>query len=211
MLTVWCSMTDRTDCNPDQPALDCERLVSPSRTTSIADLDLPRPGSSPIASLATRTCSATFPVRSASAPMFFAALARFFLVARVVPRLGRETPKTVLFLPRARAIPAPTPTSPVPAAIAGVLSFLAAEATALPALFAPLTVASFAASTVPLSFDELDFVRCEDALGRALRGDVLAFWERLVPERDFAAVPPLDGARLFDRPPALSLDLRFVC
>jgi hypothetical protein len=91
------------------------------------------------------------------------------------------------------------------------LSFLAAEATALPAVFAPLTVASFTASTVPSSFDELDFVRCEDALGRASRDDLLAFCERLVPERDFAALLALDGARLFDRPPALPLDSLFVC
>jgi hypothetical protein len=198
---------------PDQPALDCERLVSPSRTTSIADLDLRGPLSSPIASLATRTCSATFPVRSASAPMFFAASPRLFVVARPVPRrLGNAMPKILLLLLRVRAIPAATPASPVPAAIAGVLSFLAVDMTALPAVFAPLAVASFATSTAPLLFDELALVRPEDALGRALRCDVLAFFERLALERDFAAVRPFAGElRLFDRLPELALDLLLVC
>jgi hypothetical protein len=89
---------------------------------------------------------------------------------------------------------------------------LAADATAAPAVFAPLTVASFAASTAPLSFDELAFVRCEDALGRVLRCDVLAFCERLGLERDFAAVPPFAGElRLFDRLPEFALDLPVVC
>jgi hypothetical protein len=121
-------------------------------------------------------------------------------------------PKTLLFLLRVRAIPAATPASPVPAAIAGILSFLAADATALPAVFAPLTVAYFAASTVPLSFDELAFVRCEDALGRVFRCDVLAFCERLGLERDFAAVSRFAGElRRFDRLPELPLDLRLVC
>jgi hypothetical protein len=92
------------------------------------------------------------------------------------------------------------------------LSFLAADATALPAVFAPLTVAYFAASTVPLSFDELAFVRCEDALGRVFRCDVLAFCERPGLERDFAAVPPFAGElRRFDRLPELPLDLLLVC
>ena len=78
----------------DQPALDCGRLVSPSRTTSMADLDLRGALSSPIASLATRTCSATFPVRSASIPMFLAASPRPFVVARLVPRrLGNWMPE----------------------------------------------------------------------------------------------------------------------
>jgi hypothetical protein len=68
-------------------------------------------------------------------------------------------------------------------------------------VFAPVAVASFAASTAPLSFDELALVRPEDALGRALRCDVLAFFERLALERDFAAVRPFAGElRLFDRP-----------
>jgi hypothetical protein len=143
--------------------------------------------------------------------MFFAAPARFFLVARLLPRLGRETPKTFLSLPRARAIPAATPASPAPAAIAGVLSCLAAAVTALPAVFAPLAVASFAASTAPLSFDELALVRLGDALGRVLRCDVLAFCERLGLERDFAAVPPFAGElRPFDRLP-LDLLLLLVC
>jgi hypothetical protein len=91
------------------------------------------------------------------------------------------------------------------------LSLLAADATALPAAFAPLTVASFAASTVLLSFDELAFVRCEDALERVLRCDVLAFCERLGLERDFAAVPPFASElRPFDRLP-LDMLLLLVC
>jgi hypothetical protein len=87
------------------------------------------------------------------------------------------------------------------------LSFLATDPTA----FARVTVASFAASTAPLSFDELAFVRSEDAIGPVLRCDVLAFCERLGPERDFGELPPFDEARLFDRAPALPLDLLFVC
>jgi hypothetical protein len=187
---------------PHQPALDCERLVSPSRTTSIADLDLRGALSWPIASLATRTCSATFPVRSASAPMFFAAPPRLFV--------GR--PKLLLFLLRVRAIPAATPASPVPMAIAGVLSFLATDVTALPAVFAPLAVAAFAASTAPFLFDELALVRPDDVLGRVLRCEVLAFCERLALERDFAPVRPVaEELRPFDRLPDLALDMRLVC
>jgi hypothetical protein len=63
--------------------------------------------------------------------MFLAASPRLFVVARPVPRrLGNGMPKIVLFLLRVRAIPAATPASPVPVAIAGVLSFLAADLTA---------------------------------------------------------------------------------
>jgi hypothetical protein len=109
-------------------------------------------------------------------------------------------------------MPAPTPTSPVPVAIIGVLSLLAADATALPAVFAPLTVASFAASTAPLSFDELALARPEDALGRVWRCDVLAFCDRLALERDFVAVRPFARElRVFDRLPELALDLLLVC
>jgi hypothetical protein len=144
--------------------------------------------------------------------MFFAASPRLFVVARVVPRrLGNGMPKPLLLLLRVRAIPAATPTSPVPVAIAGVLSFLAADVTALAAVFAPFAVASFAASTAPLLFDELALVRPEDALGRVLRC-VLAFCERLALERDFAVVRPFAGElRLFDRLPELALDLLLVC
>ena len=89
---------------------------------------------------------------------------------------------------------------------------MAADVTALPTVFAPLAVASFAASTAPLWFDELALVRPEDALGRVLRCDVLAFCERLALERDFAGVRPLAGElRLFDRLPELALDLLLVC
>jgi hypothetical protein len=141
--------------------------------------------------------------------MFFAAFPRLFVVSR---RLGNEMPKTFLFLLWARATPAATPASPAPAAIAGVLSFFAVEATALPAVFAPLTVASLAASTVLLSFDELAFVRCEDALGRLLRRDVPGLCERLRLERDFAGVRRFAGdLRPFDRLPELALDLLGVC
>jgi hypothetical protein len=89
---------------------------------------------------------------------------------------------------------------------------LAVDTTALPAVFAPLVGASFAASTAPLLFDELALVCPEDALGRVLRCDVLAFFERLALERDFAAVRRIAGElRLFDRLPELARDLLLVC
>jgi len=97
-------------------------------------------------------------------------------------------------------------------AITGVLSFLAADVTALPAVCAPLAVAAFAASTAPFLFDGLALARPEDALERVLRRGVLAFCERLALERVFAAVPPLAGElRLFDRLPELARDLLLVC
>jgi hypothetical protein len=104
---------------------------------------------SPIASLATRTCWATFPVRSASIPMFLAASPSPFVVARPVPRLGKWIPEIPFFFVRVRATPAATPASPVPIAISGVLSFFAVDVTALPAAFAPFVVAFLAASRVP--------------------------------------------------------------
>jgi hypothetical protein len=58
-------------------------------------------------------------------------------------------PEIPLFFFRVRAKPAATPASPVPVAISGVLSFFAADVTALPAAFAPFTVAPLAASTAP--------------------------------------------------------------
>jgi hypothetical protein len=146
--------------------------------------------------------------------MFFAASPRLFVVARVEPRrLGNGMPKTLLFLLRARTTPAATPASPVPVAIIGVLSFLAADVMVLPAVFAPLAVASFAASTAPsLLFDELALVRPEDALGRVWRCDVLAFCDRLALERDFVAVRPFARElRVFDRLPERALDLLLVC
>jgi hypothetical protein len=86
-------------------------------------------------------------------------------------------------------------------AITGVLSFWAADATALPALCAPLAVASFAASTAPL-FDELALRRC----------DVLPLAERLALERDFEAVRPFaEELRLFDRFPEFAVGLLLVC
>ena len=115
----------------------------------MADLDLRGALPSPIASLATRTCWATFPVRSASIPMFLAASPRPFVVARLVPRLGKWMPEIPLFFFRVRATPAATPASPVPVAISGVLSFFAVDVTALPAAFAPFVVASLAASRAP--------------------------------------------------------------
>jgi hypothetical protein len=58
-------------------------------------------------------------------------------------------PEIPLLFFRVRAIPAATPASPVPVAISGVLSFSAADVTALPAAFAPFVVASLAASRAP--------------------------------------------------------------
>jgi hypothetical protein len=57
-------------------------------------------------------------------------------------------PEIPLFFFRVRTTPAATPASPVPVAISGVLSFFAADVTALPAAFAPFVVASLAASRV---------------------------------------------------------------
>ena len=78
--------------------------------------------------------------------MFFAALARFL----VVPRPGIGTPSTFLFRLRVSAMPPARPASPAPAAIAGVLSFLAVDAAASPALLAASIDESFAFATVPL-------------------------------------------------------------
>jgi hypothetical protein len=140
--------------------------------------------------------------------MFFAASPRLLVVAR---RLGNGMPRTFLFLLRVRAIPVATPAMPAPAAITGVLSLLAAAVTASAAVFAPLAVASFAASTAPF-FDELAFVRLEDPLARVLLCDALAFFERRPLERDFAAVRPFAGdLRLVDVFPELALGLFLVC
>jgi hypothetical protein len=145
--------------------------------------------------------------------MFFAASPRLLVVARVVPRrLANGRPKTLLFLLRVRATPAATPATPVPAAINGILNFLAADVTVLPTVLAPLAVASFAASREPWLSDERGLVRAEDALGRVLLCGVLAFWDRLALERDFAAVRPFaEEFRLFDRLPGLAVDLLLVC
>jgi hypothetical protein len=189
-----------------------ERLVSPSRTTSTGDLRgavfFPA-----IASLTSRTLSATCPVCSATAPTFFAAPDSFFDVARALLRVRSGTPGDFLFLPRPRAIPPASPASPTPAAIAGVLNCLAADVTALPALFAPLTVVSLAAPTMPLLSDDFDLLRPEDALELAVPRDGLPLRERRVLERDFAAVRPFAvELRVLER---LALELRldglFVC
>ena len=92
--------------------------------------------------------------------MFFAAAARFL----VVPRPGIGTPSTFLCRLRIIAMPPARPASPAPAAIAGVLSFLAVDATASPVLSAASIDASFAFATVPLleEFDALDRFRAVD-------------------------------------------------
>jgi hypothetical protein len=132
--------------------------VSPSSTTSIGDLRgavfFP-----PIASLTRRTRSAICPVCSATAPTFFAAPDSFFDVALAALRRRSGGPSDFFPLPRPSAIPPASPTRPTPAAIAGVLNCLAADATALPALFAPSTVVSLAEPTLPLVVDDFGLLR----------------------------------------------------
>ena len=78
--------------------------------------------------------------------MFFAAPARLL----VAPRPGSGTPSTFRCRLRVSAMPPARPASPAPAAIAGVLSFLAVDPAASPVVFAALIDVSFALATVPL-------------------------------------------------------------
>jgi hypothetical protein len=190
------------------------RLVSPSSTTSTGDLRAAL--CSPlIAALSWRTRSATCPVCSATAPTFFTAPESFFDVALVL-RPGSGTLSDFLdFVPRPRAIPPATPASPTPAAIAGVLNCFAADATAPPAVFAPLTVVSLAVSIVLFLLGVLGVLRLEVAVRRAVVRDLLPFDEGRVRERDFAVVPFRDRElRALVRPPfelRLALLFVFVC
>jgi hypothetical protein len=165
------------------------------------------------ASLTRRARSAIWPVRSAIASTFFAALESFFDVplAALRPCSGMLNP--FLFLARPRAIPPASPASPTPAAIAGVLSCLAVDATALPAFFAPVTVVSLAVLIAPLLSEDFDVLRLEDAVGRGLPRDGLPFCERRVLECDLAAARPLAVAlRALDRLPfVIGPDLLFIC
>jgi hypothetical protein len=93
------------------------------------------------------------------------------------------------------------------------LTCFAADATALPAVFAPVTVVSFAVPMAPLLFAGLDVLRRGDAFAPDLPRDALPFWERRVPERDFASARPVAAdLRALDRLPLeLRPDLLFVC
>jgi hypothetical protein len=167
------------------------------------------------ASLTTRTCWATCPVRSARAPAFFAASARFFVAPRAALRLGSGTPSTRLCRSRVSAMPPARPASPAPAAIAGVFRLFAADPTE-----------SLAAATVLLPFDELPPLRAFDELPplrvvddreRDVFRPLLAFRERFCVERAFEPRAVLDEPREFDRLrlelrlDLLRLDLDLVC
>jgi hypothetical protein len=202
-------------CRQVRGAAPVLRLVSPSRTTSTGDLRgaLSFP---PTASLTWRTRSAICPVCSAAAPMstFFITRESFFDVAFVALRPGSGRPSDLLDLvARPRAIPPAAPASPTPVAIAGVFNCLAADATALPAVFAPLTVASLAVSIVLLLLGDLRVLCLEDAVRRGVARDWLPFDDGRVRERDFVVVAPFDRdlRALVRFPFELRLGLLFVC
>ena len=93
--------------------------------------------------------------------MFFAAPAKFLVVLRP----GNGMPNTFLCRLRVSAMPPASPARLAAATNAGVLSFLAVDPTASPALVATLTDASLAFSAVPLLLeerDELDGLRAVD-------------------------------------------------
>ena len=88
---------------------------------------------------------------------------------------------------------------------------MAADATAWPVLFAPVTVASLAVLMAPLLFADLDVLRREDAAERRLCDEALPFERRvldrgLVAARRFAV--ELRGDRL---PFELRPDFLIVC
>jgi hypothetical protein len=88
---------------------------------------------------------------------------------------------------------------------------LAADVTALPAVFAPLTVASLAAPTAPLLFEIFDLLRPAGALDLAVPRDGRARCERRVLERDSVAPRPFAfELRALDRL-AFKPDWLFVC
>jgi hypothetical protein len=90
---------------------------------------------------------------------------------------------------------------------------LAADATALPAVFAPLTVASLAVSIVLLLLGDFRVLCLEDAVRRAVARDWLPFDDGRVRERDFVVVAPFDRdlRALVRFPFELRLALLFVC
>jgi hypothetical protein len=151
------------------------------------------------ASLTRRTRSAIWPVRSATASTFFAALESFFDIAALRPCSGMLN--RFSFFLRPSAIPPASPASPTPAAMAGVLSCLAVDATALPAFLAPVTVVSLAVLNAPLLFEGFDVLRLEDAVERGLPRDGLGLCERRVLECDLAARPLAVELRALDRLP----------
>ena len=130
--------------------------------------------------------------------MFFAAPAKFLVVLRP----GNGMPNTFLCRLRVSAMPPASPARLAAATNAGVLSFLAVDPTASPALVATLTDASLAFSAVPLLLEERDELDGLRAVDPALLCDVRLPCERL--ERD-----ELDGLRAVD--PPLLCAVRLPC
>jgi hypothetical protein len=139
--------------------------------------------------------------------MFFAAPAKFLVVLRP----GNGTPNTFLCRLRVSAMPPASPARLAAATNAGVLSFLAVDPTASPALVATLTDASLAFSAVPLLLEERDELDGLRAVDPALL-DVRLPCERLELDRDLVLRVFVDELRGLELPP---LDLRvllpFVC
>jgi len=99
-------------------------------------------------------------------------------------------------------MPPARPASPAPAAIAGVLSFLAVDPTASPVLFAALIDASLAFATVPFLVEEVDEFDRFRAVDPALPWVPRRLCEPLELERDFVVRVLVDEpVRGFDLPP----------
>ena len=129
--------------------------------------------------------------------MFFAAPAKFLVVLRP----GNGTPNTFLCRRRVSAMPPASPARLAPATNAGVLSFLAVDPTASPALVAALTDASFAFLALPLLLEELDELDCLRAVDPALLCDLRLPCERLELDGDLAVRVFVDELRGFELPP----------
>ena len=140
--------------------------------------------------------------------MFFAAPAKFLVVLRP----GNGMPNTFFCRLRVSAMPQASPARLAAATNAGVLSFLAVDPTASPALVATLTDASLAFSAVPLLLEERDELDGLRAVDPPLLCAVRLPCERLELDRDLVLRVFVDELRGFELPPLdLRVLLQFVC